>query len=478
MSSKKNIIRSAPLVFAFLFLFNPNFTVIDPLPDFLGYILLCMGIYRLSDIHEKIGDAYNAFKKMIFVDAGKWLAVLWVFGMSVPSERNSSLLLWTFVFSVLEIIFLISAYNKLFDGLIQVGYLYPCNAIFGKREKTSRTDKVRAFTIVFVISKAVLGFLPELTDLASSSYDETGSTIVNNLSDYKNFLRMIAFGFALIIGIAWIISIISYFRAIAKDRQFEEALSNKYISDILPKRGIFARRNLVTVISILAIAICLTVDFKVDSQNIFPDFLAAIMFTAALIFIQKIVDFKFKVWGITTIAYFLTSVASAVIEFKFFERYEYGDIIKSDEVKAFYVILTSVNVLKALCFFFLVFLICKALCKVVTEHTGYVVGRERIDESEKRLIAEAQKELKRGFIFTAVAAAVYAVSDICFDIFSPILALMPPRLVKINDNLFDIGPSETLMVVINLILATVFIIMFFRALFALRHAVDTKYMLE
>ena len=165
---EKKMIGIGYLTLAFLFLFNPNLTLIDPLPDFIGYILLCAGIYRLSDIHDRVGEAYKAFKKMIFIDAGKWIAVFWVFGMSVPSERNTSVLLWTFVFAALEFIFLVPAYIKLFDGLTQVGYLYPCKAVFGKNEKRSRADRMRALTVVFVIVKAVLTTLPEFADLTNA----------------------------------------------------------------------------------------------------------------------------------------------------------------------------------------------------------------------------------------------------------------------------------------------------------------------
>ncbi|MBQ8850396.1 MAG: hypothetical protein IJ011_08715, partial [Clostridia bacterium] len=179
MTTKKKIMNLPFIVIAALFLFNPNIAVIDLLPDFIGYILLCVAISRLADVHERVGEAYNAFKKMILIDAGKWIAVFWIFGMTVPSERNTSMLLWTFVFSVLEMIFLLPAYNKLFDGITQLGYLYPCQAVFGKREKRSKTDRMRNFTFVFVTVKALLTVLPELSDLTNSTYDETVSGSLN-----------------------------------------------------------------------------------------------------------------------------------------------------------------------------------------------------------------------------------------------------------------------------------------------------------
>ena len=56
---------------AFLFLFNPNITIIDTLPDFLGYIILSVALSKLAMINEHIYDAKRAFDRMIIVDIGK-----------------------------------------------------------------------------------------------------------------------------------------------------------------------------------------------------------------------------------------------------------------------------------------------------------------------------------------------------------------------------------------------------------------------
>ena len=137
MENKKHI-NFTLLGLSFLFIFNPNINIIDIFPDFIGYILLCVALTPLGDISESIADATAAFKKMIFIDAAKLLALMWVFGISVSSEYNSSLMLWSFVFGVLEItcipfickicstvehhfgIFFVIAY----DFIVEPGYIY------------------------------------------------------------------------------------------------------------------------------------------------------------------------------------------------------------------------------------------------------------------------------------------------------------------------------------------------------------------
>jgi len=128
MRSNKKI----PWIFiavSLVFAFNPSISIIDPLPDFIGYILLSFALSRLAALNSTIAEAKRAFEWMILIDGGKILAVMWVFGMESLSERNTSVLVWCFAFAVLEGIFLIPAYLKLFGGLSEIGALSPSDAI-------------------------------------------------------------------------------------------------------------------------------------------------------------------------------------------------------------------------------------------------------------------------------------------------------------------------------------------------------------
>ena len=92
-------LRLGWIALAFLFFWNPNVSVFDFLPDFIGYLLLSIGLSKIADLNESIEDASSLFRKMILVDLGKWLAILWIFGLGTPAEQSSSLLLFTFVFA-------------------------------------------------------------------------------------------------------------------------------------------------------------------------------------------------------------------------------------------------------------------------------------------------------------------------------------------------------------------------------------------
>ena len=148
MKNKKEHMGLIWLIPALIFFCNPNLHLLDFLPDFIGYIFLCKALSKLAELNEGIEKAVGLFRKMIWVDLGKWLVLFFTFSMSAAGEQESSLLLWTFVASVVELIVLIPAYTKLFYGITKLGYFYPNTAIFAKvKNRRSATDRAKKRTI-------------------------------------------------------------------------------------------------------------------------------------------------------------------------------------------------------------------------------------------------------------------------------------------------------------------------------------------
>ena len=456
MKNDAKIIRSLPLYIGLVFLFNPNITVIDPLPDFIGYILVCFALYRLCDLNGELTEAYESFKRMALIDAGKILAVLWIFGMSVPSERNTSVLLFTFLFSLFELIVLIPAYTKLFSGFVQLGYRFPSEALFGNGQKGSRTDTIRNLTYAFVIVKSVLTVLPEFADLTNYSYDETTTSFVN-LYRYIGIMRFLAMIPVVVLGIVWLVCLISYFHRIKADKDLISSLEQKYKEDVLPKKGIFVRRGFKTFSLVLTVALLLTVDIRLDNINMVPDFLAAAFLIIAVILLKKHCGQKIIVPLALSVALLPTSVAAAIFENKFFDRYYYSAIIKSDAARNAYTLMSVLNGVKSVLTVIVLAGICYLLVGIIKNHTGYVLGMERGGEQEKKMIDQLHKERITDLKYAVAAFALYAVSDICYDIFAPKFAY--------------IG-------LINFAFAALGIGFFIRAISAIKRAVDTKYMLE
>ena len=84
---KKNIGFSL-MPLAFLFLFEPRYTLVDPLPDFIGYILLCAAIINLADINPRVYEAFLGFRKAILVSMLKYVALYMLYSFVYESANT------------------------------------------------------------------------------------------------------------------------------------------------------------------------------------------------------------------------------------------------------------------------------------------------------------------------------------------------------------------------------------------------------
>ena len=446
------------MAIALIFLFNPNIAVIDIFPDFVGYIFLCIAFSKLADMNDTVDMAITSFRKMILVDIGKWLSLLWIFGLAGGSERNTSVLLWTFVFSVLEIIFLVPAYSKLFAGITELGYFYENTAIFGdtaKGKKKTPTDRMRALTIAFVIAKAVLTVLPEFADLTNSMYDE-GSSVIN-LYQYIGLLRSFAVLLVMIFGLVWLVCGQVYFGRLFHDKRLVTALCSGYETKVLPKKGLFVKRTFRTSTLLLLIGLILTADFRINSQNLLPDTFAAVALLVALIVLRRRINVKIGAWLSLDLIYLGSTVLTAVAEYYFFSEFYYGAIYKSEMAMVVYNAVLICNLLQLALFIGLLVSIIRAICQVVDNHTGSVEGREQNGIQEKKMAEDVQRELRHSLWYGMIGAGVYVVADVAYLI---------------------LAPSYGFMSMIHIACAALCVYLFGKAFSSIQTAIETKYMLE
>ena len=115
---------------SFLFLFNPVLAVIDILPDFIGYLLLCIGISQLADMNYHFEESLRYFKRMLVVSIIQMSSIFLLFGLVTGRERPTAILLFSFTFAIVEIIFLTHAYNQFFEGFLYLGSRMQATTVF------------------------------------------------------------------------------------------------------------------------------------------------------------------------------------------------------------------------------------------------------------------------------------------------------------------------------------------------------------
>lgn len=461
---KRNRIPWMLISIALAFTFNPNVAIIDPLPDFIGYMILSFALGKLAVMNATLDEAKHAFEKMIIVDGGKLLIIMWIFGIEALSERSTSMLVWCFVFAVLEGIFLIPAYLKLFKGLSELGDFYPSSSIHARaaRSKNSYTEKIRNITVAFVCFKAFMVVLPELSSLSGGSSLDSSST--GSLYRYIGVMRGLCFIPVLVFGIVWLIKLIKYFRLISSDRELNSALGESYDKKECEHSGLFVKNHVKTACWFVLISSVLTLDIRMEEVNMIPDVFVVVLLIPALIYFGKTVKIKTGGVKIFIPLYAVASVISYLLEAYYIDNYTYNAMNK--DTTAFFVYFASVAAvaLQGVMFICLLSAIFKEIKTVIVQHTGYVQGKELNAEGEEARIAEVHKEINKNFVYAFDFAMLYVVSDVVYALYGAFYAFMNVNLGFLN--------------VVNLGFGLAFVGMMAKALHEMRAAVDIKYMLE
>jgi hypothetical protein len=205
---RKNIGFSL-IIFAFFFLFEPSYALIDPLPDFIGYSILCLALVNLADINERIRDSLKGFGKAAVLSLLRFVSLFITAKLFGEDENTIGQLIFVFVFAFFEIFVAIPAYKSLFEGLTSLATFHDGEAVFRKKREKGRssTEKIYSLTSAFIAVKNVVCSLPEFTSLQTNSSYE-----------FVHLLRIFAIVAVLPISIAWLISVVRYFISVKKMR--------------------------------------------------------------------------------------------------------------------------------------------------------------------------------------------------------------------------------------------------------------------
>lgn len=464
MKNKKNNISWGLMAFSFVFLFNPNIAVVDPLPDAIGYILMSVALTRLAMIDENLYDAKRAFDRLIILDFGKIISVFWIFGMDSLSERNSSLLLWSFVFGVLESIFAIPAFVKLFDGFSSLGNFHSNTAIHGRKNERSKsyTEKIKGFSVFFVAFKAAFTCLPEVAVLGSMSYDDSSAFL--NLYRYIGVIRFMCIVPVIIVGFAWLVSAIKYFLRIKKDKDFYFSVNNKYTEKAENRKGEFIIRDVKIATAFFVVGSILTLDFNLDKVNIIPDILVVVALAVSLFYFAKVTSLKKTFPIISFVVYAAATVFEDYSRYNFINNYSYSAIDKNEKAFFLYITMVVAVIIEGICLVVMYSAMAKVINCVIRERTGYVLGREINSEAEDRNIVLVQKRLSKNFSVVLDVVVLAVLADVFCSLYGAFYAFM-------NKNF---GWMSLISVACGLLLVGMTV----KAVSELREAVQTKYMLE
>lgn len=267
-----------------IMLANPVVAFYDILPDCIGYLLLCISLFRLADLNSSIADALKRFRTLIWISGGGLLMQYYIYHVLSkvpkinPHEIPTTILLCAFVMAVPQIYFAVPAWRDLFQGFWELAERHNGQAVFhyGKRN-SNLCERMRRASGVFVVLSALLSVLPEISVLTTFEYE------VEKLPfDWYQFVwlfRVSALMVLTTLFLIWIVRLIRFILLFSKDTPMMESIEERYARDILPQGDMLSMRRLRFGIVFLVIGAALTLNVCIEEEILVPCFLCAI-FTA------------------------------------------------------------------------------------------------------------------------------------------------------------------------------------------------------
>ncbi len=388
------------LIAGFVFFFLPNFTIIDILPDFLGCILIIIGLNKLADLTPGLADARRAFFKALYVYLAKFFLMF-----TVPFFGNSDggyILIFSFTFAILDFLYTLPAFKTLLNGFVYLGDRTNASILFKNQSEFS------TLTSAFIIVKAVLAFVPDLSYVSnpdsSSIVSLTGGFYISN---YKTLLAGANFLITGVLGILWLFYAVRYFEGIKKDKQLMDALVAKYKTEILPQKGLFIRRSIKTGFIFIMVGGVLMTDLLIDLVNVIPDFLGALFFILAALILKK--HCKVKPLIISSVLLLvLSSISWAVL---CYYSISFPSININTNIEAYnmfiYVVIT--NTLKYTALLVFNYTLYLSIKHIINFHTGSPIDElASISFAKKR----QQDELRKNNIAILIISMICCVSGI------------------------------------------------------------------
>ena len=278
---KKTKLGLGWLIPGVIMLSNPVIAFYDIFPDCIGYLLLCVALFRLADLNSSVADALKRFRTLIWVNIGGLLMQYYIYNVLAkepklnPQEIPTMVLLCAFIMAVPQIYFAVPAYRDLFKGFWELAERHDGKAVFnyGKRN-TNLCERMRRASGVFVILSAILSVLPEMSVLTTFEYE-----LEKLPFDWYGFVWLFRVSAAMILTVlflVWITRFIRFILLFSRDREMMDSIEERYARDILPQSDMLSMRRLRFGIVFLTIGAALTINICIEQQILVPNLLCAI----------------------------------------------------------------------------------------------------------------------------------------------------------------------------------------------------------
>lgn len=406
MNKVKKIFPAGLLIGASWILANPNITMIDLIPDCIAYALILYALRHISTFAPYMQEATDNFRKLFYVTLLKLPALFIMLGMAT---QRVTITLFSLSFAIIELLFLIPAFNALFEGFYYLGSRFGCDAAL--RETPKKPDAIHHVTILFFIIKHSLSTLPDFLFLFE--YDPISGEGFTPTNTQYLFVMIIAFVITVIFSIIWLSYLLPYLKGISQDEGTIALTSPEGVN-------LSQRENLRLRLSfpyfLFGAALCFSVDLVVDQKSILPDYLCALCFLGLALFLYANTRKKQAFPILTSGLYLAATVLFSIFRTRFYARFSESDLTSykggqseylpvNEEALAAYLPVNITSVVAELLFVICVMLSLHALHRFRSENTKTVPPRTAVEE---RFLAEEQQIERKQNILCFVLACLCA----------------------------------------------------------------------
>lgn len=399
-----------PLVIALVFLFNPNLSIIDILPDFVAFFILARLVLRASDISPYFEEARESFVKLGWLNLAKILgAVVIVVVRRGNTSDGDIITLVSVVFGICECILLIGAANNIFRALFYLGERSSATSLISpfppdRHGRSFNADLLLSFTHLFSVIKCLSYALPTIL-LLTQNPDNTSVTV--SPSAYFSSTMLYTAALTLIVGVIWLVRMLRYTSACVRSgdlsRALDEMNSERAEKAYEKKQKI---RKISSALTLFAISALFSVELAFDNFHdisLVPNFLIGIFLLIALFRLSDFADTKYA--RIAAIVYTAASATFFLFDTRFKLRFDYSDLLTPGEASDAYRTVELLATLELVAFITVLILTVISFRQFIKGNTGLSPESERYSRADREFHGGLMKK-------TYVTAALAAISMI------------------------------------------------------------------
>lgn len=266
------------------FFCNPSFNMFDILPDFFGAILVMTGLYGFAFFDGNFDQAHKSAKYLMWISLLKLCFCVWCI-----SGHRDYIMPFTFIFAVLETIFMISMYRSLYMG---AEYTL-------MRSESKRPPKAinEAFTMsfIFTIASKLLDFAPQISDIIAQDAEldlSHKASFKMPMAQLKMYLLAACLAFGVILGIIYLVLTVKAWVSLTTDKDYNSFLKTKYETFLREEREVYVTKKLSLAYLLITVSAVFIPDFYIDAVNVLPSLITVLCLFACTVTVNRLIGKK------------------------------------------------------------------------------------------------------------------------------------------------------------------------------------------